>query len=132
MNNKSRRVIDVGAILGLVVGLGGILGGLLLEGGKLGDVTQLTGGLIVLGGTIGAVMVTTPLPTLLSAVAQLKTVFFPVRHNTTAIIDEIINYGNRARKNGIVSLEDDVNSIPDPFFRKAVLLGVDGTDLEDI
>jgi len=42
---------------GIVLAMGGILGGLLLEGGKIKDVSQFTAALIVLGGTFGAVMV---------------------------------------------------------------------------
>ena len=129
---RSRSRVDLASVLGLVVGFGGILGGLALEGGKLSDVTQVTGALIVLGGTIGAVMVTTPSAVLTGALAQLRVVFFPPRHSVTGTIDEIISLGNRARKNGIVSLEDEIGNIPDPFFRKALALGVDGTDLTDI
>lgn len=128
----ARRGIDFASVLGLAVGLAGILGGLVLEGGRLADVTQLTGALIVFGGTIGAVMVTTPGPVLLGAIAQLRSVFFPVRHSVHATIDEIIALGNRARKNGIVTLEDEIRNLPDPFFRKSLALGVDGTDLPEI
>ena len=52
---KSRP--DLASILGLVVALGGIVGGLLLEGGKLKDIGQFTAAMIVLGGTTGAVMI---------------------------------------------------------------------------
>jgi chemotaxis protein MotA len=68
----------------------------------------------------------------MGALAQLKVVFFPRHHSPAAIMDDIISFGNRARKNGIVSLEDDIPSIADPFFRKAVALGVDGTDVAEI
>lgn len=128
----SRRKSDAVSFLGLAVGLGGVLSGLLLEGGKLGDVTQITGAVIVLGGTIGAVMLTTPAPVLFGALAQLRTVFFPPRYSVSAVIDEIISLANRARKNGIVSLEEDIGRIADPFFQKALALGVDGTELSEI
>lgn len=123
---------DIASFAGVLLGLGGIVGGLLLEGGKLSDITQLTGAIIVFGGTFGAVMITTPMSVLLSAIGRLKLVFFQPKYSTTAVIDEIIDYGNRARKNGIVSLENDVEGIDDPFFHKALSLGVDGTDLEAI
>src|SRR6478672_7132254 len=80
---------DLATFLGLLLAIGGILGGLLLEGGKLQDVTQMTAGMIVLGGTIGAVMVTTPLPVLLGAVRRLKTVFFEKAQPPEAVIEEI-------------------------------------------
>jgi chemotaxis protein MotA len=121
---------DVATFAGLLLAVGGILGGLLLEGGKLEDIAQMTAGMIVLGGTIGAVMVTTPLSVLLGAFKRLKTVFFEKVQAPDAIIEEIIAYATKARKNGIVALEQDAEAIPDRFLRKALNLAVDGTDLQ--
>ena len=112
--------------------VGGIMGGLILEGGKAKDVAQVTAAMIVLSGTIGAVMVTTPLHTLLGAVKKMGLVFFEKSHNPQAIVEEIIGYASKARKSGIVSLEHEANSIQDPFLRKALNLAVDGTDLQII
>jgi chemotaxis protein MotA len=116
----------------LVLAVAGILGGLVLERGKVQDVAQLTAAIIVLGGTLGAVMVTTPMDILRSAAGKFPTVFFEARHRPEAIVEQIISYAVKARKNGIVSLEDDARSIEDPFLRKAVNLAVDGTDLQEL
>jgi chemotaxis protein MotA len=110
----------------------GTLGGLILEKGKVQDVAQVTAALIVLGGTLGAVMVTTPIGVLLSAAAKLSHVFFESRHAPDAIIEQIIAYATKARKQGIVSLESETESIEDPFLRKALSLAVDGTDLQEL
>src|ERR1044072_3215693 len=122
--------LDIATVDGLLLAIGGILGGLLLEGGKIQDVAQMTAGMIVLGGTIGAVMVTTPLPVLLGAVKRLKMVFFEKTQPPDAVIEEIIGYATKARKNGIVALEQDAEAISDRFLRKALNLAVDGTDLQ--
>lgn len=111
---------------------GGILAGLLLEGGKLKDVGQITAAMIVLGGTIGAVMVSTPLSVLLSAAKKLPMVFLQTSHDPGDAIEEICSYAVKARRGGIVSLESEADAIPDPFLRKALNLAVDGTDLEQI
>jgi len=103
-----------------------------LEGGNVQDVKQATAALIVLGGTIGAVMVTTPWQVLLRAVARLKSVFFDSSQEPSAIVEEIIHYAAIARKDGLVSLDAQADSIPDPFLRKALSLAVDGADLEAI
>ncbi len=66
---------DIASILGLVVAAASLLGGLILDGGKVSDVTQVTAAIIVLGGTLGAVMVTSPLSSLMSALSGLKQVF---------------------------------------------------------
>lgn len=123
---------DLATMAGLVLAVGGIMGGLILEGGKAKDVAQVTAAMIVLSGTIGAVMVTTPLHTLLGAVKKMGLVFFERSENPEAIIQEIIGYASKARKSGIVSLEHEANGIQDPFLRKALNLAVDGTDLQVI
>jgi chemotaxis protein MotA len=123
---------DLATIGGLGLAVGGILGGLILEGGKLADIAQHTAALIVLGGTIGAVMVTTPAHALIGAAKKISLVFFDRSQPAAALIDEIIGYATKARKNGLVSLEDEAANIPDPFLRKALNLAVDGTDLQEI
>ena len=84
---KSGAKPDLVTIGGLVLSLGGILGGLILEGGKIQDVAQVTAAIIVFGGTIGAVMVTTPMGTLVRAVKNLKLVFFEQSQTAHVIID---------------------------------------------
>ena len=120
---------DFASIGGVIISIGGILGGLLLEGGKIRDVAQITAALIVLGGTLGAVMVTTPLPVLLRAMQKLSIVFVEKSQRPQQVIDEIISFATKARKHGIVSLEQDADRVPDEFLRKALNLAVDGTDL---
>jgi chemotaxis protein MotA len=123
---------DFASLGGLVVGVGGIMTGLLLEGGKVKDVSQFTAALIVFGGTLGAVMLTTPLPVLLRAARQVGSVFFERVQRPDAIIEEIIEYATQARKQGIVSLEQQAAAIEDPFLRKALNLAVDGIEMSQI
>src|SRR5271156_5045916 len=96
---------DFATLGGLVLAGAGILGGLMLDGGKLTDVAQITALLIVLGGTLGAVMVTTPLDTLIRAAKCLGNVFFEHRRSAQQVIDDIISYATKARKNSLISLE---------------------------
>jgi chemotaxis protein MotA len=123
---------DIATLGGLALALGGIIGGMLMEGGKLAELAQPTAAIIVLGGTIGATMVTTPLKILLSAARKLVMVFLEKDVTPRAMIEEIIGYATKARKNGIVSLEQEAEQIADPFLRKALNLAVDGADLQEL
>ena len=123
---------DVASIGGILLAVGGIVGGLVLERGKVSDVIQVTAAIIVLGGTLGAVMVTCPLSALLGALKDLKNVFFEEVIKPEAAIDELIGYATKARKSSIISLEEDLDKISDPFLRKALTLAVDGTDLQEL
>ncbi len=130
-NLRSARP-DIASILGLVVAFGGILGGLVMEGGKVSDVTQVTAAIVVLGGTLGAVMVTSPMTALIGAAKSLKKVFFEETVDLEAAAEEIIGYATKARKSSVISLEEDLDKIADPFLRKALSLAVDGTDLQEL
>jgi len=121
---------DFATMGGLIVALGGVLGGLLLEGGKIKDVAQITAACIVFGGTFGAVMVTTPFPVLSRAIRKLNHVFVERVQQPHEAIEEIISFATKARRHGIVSLEQDAENVPDHFLRKALGLAVDGTDLD--
>lgn len=123
---------DIATIAGIVLSLGAILGGLLLEGGKIGDLAQYTAAMIVLGGTLGAVMVSTPLKVLLGAAKRLVHVFLDATPQMDVLVDEVVGYAVAARKTGIAALEHKAEQIADPFFRKALMSAVDGMDLNDI
>ena len=68
---KSSGGIDFATFAGIVVALGAILGGLVLEGGQIADVAQVTAAMIVLGGTLGAVMVATPVKVLKGSLKRM-------------------------------------------------------------
>jgi chemotaxis protein MotA len=129
---KSAARLDFATLGGLIVAFGGIIGGLILEGGHIGEIAQYTAAIIVLGGTLGAVMVTTPMHVLSGAVAKLAAIFIEKQQRPDVIVEEIIGYATKARKGGIVSLEQEADQIEDPFLRKVLNLAVDGTDLQEI
>src|SRR5579859_7042779 len=123
---------DIATLAGIGLALVGIIGGLLLEKGSIQDIAQATAAMIVLGGTFGAVLITNPLPVFLRAFKSLKQVFFEQAVTTGATIDTLLQMATKARKNGIVSLENEATELPDPFMRKALNLAVDGTDLNEL
>lgn len=117
---------------GVVLGLGGIVGGLLLEGGSISQVLQPTAAMIVFGGTAGAVLLQFPLPVVLSAVRRLAHVFFQPNRNPGGMVQELVRYANRARREGIVSLDSELEGIKEPFLKKSLMLAVDGTEPQEL
>ena len=66
--------VDKSSLSGIVLAIGGIVAGLMLEGGNLGQIVQPTAAMIVFGGTLGAVMLQFPLPVVLQALRRLGSV----------------------------------------------------------
>jgi chemotaxis protein MotA len=111
---------------GIAIALSGIAVGLYLDGGHVGQMLQPTAALIVFGGTLGAVMVQFPFPVVLRAVWLLKEVFTHVKDPASKLIDEFNVYAARVRRNGVASLDGDLESIENPFLKKGLTLAVDG------
>jgi len=120
--------MDIGTIVGLLIAAGAILLGLILEGGKVGQILQPTAALIVFGGTFGAIMVQFPLNVVFAAVRSLVKIFFVPKSDPLGTIQEIVVIAHKARREGIVSLDKDLDNIQDPFMRKSLMLAVDGTE----
>ncbi|MCX6625160.1 MAG: flagellar motor protein [Acidobacteria bacterium] len=123
---------DLATICGLLLAAAGILGGMALEGGNLFEIAQITAAMIVLGGTFGAVLISSPIDVAVRAIRKLPFVFIDRSESPAAVIEQIIEFASKARKNGIVALEAEVELIPEPFLRKAMTLAVDGTDLTEL
>jgi chemotaxis protein MotA len=124
--------LDKATFAGLLLGLGGILLGLMLEGGNLGQVLQPTAGMIVFGGTMGAVLISFPLPVVLTAFRRLAYVFLEPNQNARATIEALVKYANQARREGIVSLDRELPNIQEPFLRRSLMLAVDGTEPQEL
>lgn len=124
--------MDKSSVSGIVLAIGGILAGLLLEGGNLRQILQPTAAMIVFGGTIGAVMLQFPLNVLLNAVRRLGSVFVNPNQDAHSTIERLVGYAQKARREGIVSLDAELEQIEDPFLKKSLMLAVDGTEPQEL
>lgn len=120
--------MDKSTFAGIALAVLGIAAGLMLEGGKIAQIIQPTAAMIVFGGTLGAVMVQFPIRVVIDAAEGMKKIFLYKTPDVVALIQEIVAHGNKARRFGIVSLDDDLPDIKNPFLQKTLTLAVDGTD----
>jgi len=124
--------MDKGSVGGVFLAVAGIVAGLLIEGGNLGQILQPTAALIVFGGTMGAVLLQFPLPTVVSAFGRLAHVFSEPRKHNDQLLHLLVAFANKARRNGVVSLDADLQTIQDPFLKQALMLAVDGTEPNEL
>ncbi|MGH9560275.1 MAG: flagellar motor protein [Terracidiphilus sp.] len=120
--------MDKASIAGAFLAIAGIVAGLKIEGGNVGQILQPTAALIVFGGTLGAILLQFPLTTVLAAFRSLAHLFVAPRKEETQLIRELVAFANKARRNGVVSLDADLQAIRDPFLKQALMLAVDGTE----
>lgn len=111
----------------------GILGGLSLIVAAIGAANlpmfiSIPSMLIVLGGTTAAVMVNYPLKDVLGMISIVKKGFFSKIDDVKTVIPMMVDYGQRARRDGILVLQDVVVDIKDPFLSKGITLAIDGME----
>jgi len=124
--------MDIASIGGIILAIAGILGGMMIEGGSIMQITQPTAMMIVLGGTTGAVMLQFPLNIFLGALKQGVRVFLVKSADGHAVLTQLVAFATKARKSGIVSLDSELGSVTDPFLKQALMLAVDGTEPAEV
>ncbi|MCM2281563.1 MAG: flagellar motor protein [Bdellovibrionaceae bacterium] len=121
--------MDMITLLGLLVGVGGIIGGMLFEGGHLSSIMQGTAAVIVFGGTAGAVLISTTREDLKTGLRLFKWAFSePNNDESGKLVAEIIDAAQTARKESILALEKKINSFSHPFMQNVFRLVIDGVD----
>ncbi len=121
--------MDISTPIGLGLGFVLILAAM---GSSIPAFIDVPSMLIVVGGTIAATLVSYPLETVLGiSQVLMKTIFYSLPKNTE-VIKMLIDFATRARRDGILALEEASQSIEDPFFKKGLQLAIDGNPPEVI
>lgn len=124
--------MDKLSLAGLLIGLSGILGGQLLEGGEISMLFQGAAFLIVFGGTLGAVMLQSPLNVFVTGIKMGRWVFVTPQLSPQRLIYQITSWSSLVRRDGILALEMQIAASRDPFVKKGLQLLVDGNSAEKI
>ncbi len=120
--------MQLGPLIGVVVALAAVIGGNALEGGHITSMLGGSAAVIVLGGTIGATIVQFPGATLKGALGAVAMTFKKPAVAPAKLVDEIVEYANRARRDGILALEALAAKASHPFLSKALMMAIDGAD----
>lgn len=121
---------DILTIGGLVIGFGCVVTALMLEGGHLQQLVNLPAALVVFGGTFGATLVGLNTQQLRDLPRVLKHAFTRDHVDIAQTIRLLVALSDKARREGLLSLEKDANNAQDAFLQRALQLTIDGTDPE--
>ncbi|WP_461210841.1 motility protein A [Desulfocurvus sp. DL9XJH121] len=123
--------MDLATVIGLVISFG-LVAAAIVTGGSPLVFVSIPSLLIVVGGTVGATMVNFPLDKILGVIGVIRKTFFSSLESPTEIIEKFMDYANRARREGILSLEPVIKQIDDFYLRKGLQLTVDGLEPQTI
>ncbi len=123
--------MDLATVIGIIAAFGLMLMAI-LQGGSLGIFIDIPSVLIVIGGSMGVALINFPLGDILSAVNVAKKAFLVKEKSIIELIAQLMDFANKARKEGILSLQSAMDSVDDDFLVKALQMAVDGQEPDDL
>ncbi|QED48963.1 flagellar motor protein MotP [Cytobacillus dafuensis] len=124
------KKMDALTPIGLIVGLVMLVFGIITNGGISGFFSFIDPAsmLIVLGGVIAGLLVSFPPKDMKHVFTVIKQGFSQNEQNLDQLIKTLVTLSERARREGLLSLEVEIEEVEDPFIRKGILLAVDGIE----
>ena len=117
-----------GTAIGLAVSALGLVAGAIMEGSNPMVVLNVPAILIVLVGTLGAVMAACGLPAVLKIPKLYMTAFMPPDVDLVGRVHDLVGFAEKARRDGLLALDEALKDVEDPYLRKGLQMVVDGTD----
>jgi chemotaxis protein MotA len=124
--------MDPATIIGLGVGFAVIIGANLMEGGNPASLLLLPPMLLVFGTTIMVTVAGGTMADAKQAITSFKRALTGSAQSSASAVPVLVSLADKARREGLLSLEDAIRDVDDPFLVKGVTLAVDGTDSEDL
>ncbi len=122
--------MDLATIAGLIAGTIFLILGVLLAGGNILQFLDPPSVMITFGGSAAAMFVAYPMLKMLKLMPVFKILIFPQSFNPAELILTVVSFSEKARREGLLALEDDLSDLDDEFLRKGIQLVVDGNDPE--
>ena len=124
--------MDPGTLAGIVLGFIAIFASMILEGGNPAAIIAPGPLLLVFGGTFGVAMASGLLKDTTGVANVFKSALLAKKHEANDSIAQLVSFAEKARREGLLALEEAARNIDDPFLKKGLELAVDGTDPEEL
>jgi len=122
--------MDIATIIGLIVGFINIILGIIFAKGNPLLFWDIPSVFITIGGSFCSLLISNPLGRILGLWRVARHAFFPPKYSPNELIITLVSFSEKARREGLLALEDDLDELDDQFLRKGIQLVVDGTDPE--
>ena len=119
--------MDKTTVPGLILGIGGLLAGGMMEGSSPGKLWMSAAFVIVVGGTFGTLLVSFPLSVVAKVPKYLAIAATERKHDLPAVVDTFVKLADRARREGLLALEQEAAAL-EPFAQRGIQMVVDGSD----
>jgi chemotaxis protein MotA len=124
--------MDILSLIGFFAGVACVLTAMMIDGGSIFALLQVSAFIIVFGGTIAAVLLQSPLPVFMRGMRMLMWVFFPPKDDRAALLNEILGWLRIIRRQFVLALDPIADQQSDPFIRQGLRMVVDGIEAAHI
>jgi chemotaxis protein MotA len=124
--------MDPGTLAGIGLAFGAIFASMILEGGSPASIMLIPPIVLVFGGTMGAAMAGGMLKDFLGIVGSFQRILLGKAVASDALVDDIVKLAEKARREGLLALEDAMKDVENPFLKKGLQLAIDGTDSDEL
>jgi chemotaxis protein MotA len=124
--------MDPSLLIGIGLALAALVASIFLEGGSLGSMFLIAPMILVFGGTIGAAIAGGIMRDITSLPAQCKRAATAPSPEPGEAVATLVRLAGRARREGMLALEDEAANVEDDFLRRGLQLAIDGTDADDV
>jgi chemotaxis protein MotA len=124
--------MDPGTLAGIGLAFGAIFASMILEGGSPASIMLIPPIVLVFGGTLGAAMAGGMLKDFLGIVGSFQRVFLGKAVASDSLVEDIVKLAEKARREGLLALEDAMKDVQNPFLKKGLQLAIDGTDSDEL
>lgn len=122
--------MDLATIVGLLVGLAALAANVLLEGGSFLALFNLPAFVLIFFGTIGATLIGFRPGDIKQLGKVIASAFKVSEDDPQEIVNHLVTMAERARREGLLALQDNIPGLKNALLARAVQLVVDGTDPE--
>ncbi len=119
--------MDISTVIGIVAGTALLVAAIAADGSLLGfwNVPSL---LVVIGGTVAATLVNHSLSDVTRVMGMVRVAFTRQAYSGIGLINQLVALAEKARREGLLAMEEEAAQIEDAFLKKGIQLIVDGTD----
>jgi chemotaxis protein MotA len=124
--------MDPATLIGIVLAFGSLLAMIFMEGASPSALILPAPMILVFGATFAVGIASTTLPDAIQALKSLPRVFLGKVTPPRAVIDQVVELAEVARRNGLLALEQEADKVTDPFLKRALQNIADGVDADDL
>ena len=120
--------MDIATIIGIAGGAACIVMSVLTSGGTLGGIIDIPSVFMTVGGSYAALFILSPLNKAIGLFKVMGKAFKIPDFGEKSLVQNIVNLSDKARREGLLILEDGLEDLDDPFLKSGLRLVIDGTD----